>query len=82
MADVLWAFSLAKTVKGHPFHVSDESEEKTYSAQMKQDGGFSDVRLFAEQGGASVVQGLEGDVYLAAGNILVYDPSFQLGACP
>ena len=69
-------------MKGHPFYVSDESEEKTYSAQIKQDGGFSDVRLFAEQGGESVVRDLEGNVYLAAGNILVYDPSFQLGACP
>lgn len=69
-------------MKGHSFYVSDESEEKTYSAQMKQDGGFSDVRLFAEQGGESVVRDLEGNVYLAAGNILVYDPSFQLGACP
>ena len=69
-------------MKGHSFYVSDESEDKTYSAQIKQDGGLFDVRLFAEQGGESVVQGLEGNVYLAAGNILVYDPSFQLGACP
>ena len=69
-------------MKGHSFYVSDESEDKTYSVQMKQDGGFFDVRLFAEQGGESVVRDLEGNVYLAAGNILVYDPSFQLGACP
>ena len=72
MADILRAFSLAKPLPGRPFYVSEESEEKTYSATVKDDGTLSNLKLFAEQGGESVVQDSQGNVYLAAGNIFVY----------
>jgi sugar lactone lactonase YvrE len=73
MADVLRAFSLAKAVPGQRFYVSDEAEQKTYSASVKQDGTLTDVKLFAEAGGESVTQDAQGNVYLAAGNVFVYD---------
>ena len=75
MADVLRAFGLAKAIPDRRFYVSEESEEKTYSATVGQDGTLSDLKLFAEQGGESVAQDSKGNVYLAAGNIFVYDPS-------
>ena len=35
----------------------------------------SDLKLFTEQGGESVIQDSKGNVYLAAGNIFIFDPS-------
>jgi hypothetical protein len=75
MSDVLRAFSLAKVIPGRPFYVSEESEQKTYSATVGQDGTLTNLKMFAEQGGESVIQDSKGNVYLAAGNIFIYDPS-------
>ncbi|MFZ0745614.1 MAG: glycosyl hydrolase family 28-related protein [Terracidiphilus sp.] len=74
MADVLRAFGLGKAVPGKPFYVTDESEEKTYSANVDANGTLTGLKLFAEQGGESVATDAQGNVYIAAGNIFVYDP--------
>lgn len=78
MADILRAFSLAKAQPGHPFYVSDESEEKTYRGYVMDKGTISKMQLFAERGGEGVAQDKEGNVYLAAGEILVYTPQGKL----
>lgn len=78
MADVLRAFGLARVVAGKPFYVSDESEQKTYVAKVAPDGTLTDVRLFAEQGGESVAQDAAGNVYIAAGEVYVYNPAGRL----
>ncbi len=75
MADLLRAFNLAKTIPGHTFYISEESEQKTYSANVNQQGTLSNLMLFTEQGGESVTQDSKGNVYLAAGNIFIYDPT-------
>lgn len=73
MADVLRAFGLAKAVPDQLFYVSDEAEEKTYSGMVNAAGTLTNLKLFAERGGESVAQDRDGNVYLAAGNLLVYD---------
>lgn len=73
MADVLRAFSFAKAVPGKPFYVSDESAQKTYSASVDPSGQLRDLRLFAQQGGESVISDAAGNVYIAAGEIFVYN---------
>jgi sugar lactone lactonase YvrE len=78
MADVLRALGLAKTVPGHPFYMSEESQEKTYVAKVAADGTLTNTKLFAEQGGESVAQDASGNVYIAAGQIYVYDPAGHL----
>jgi len=78
MHDVIRAFGLAPAITGKPFYVSDESEEKTYSLSIGEDGTISNPRLFAEQGGEGVAVDAEGNVYLAAGQVFVYDPSGTL----
>jgi sugar lactone lactonase YvrE len=78
MADVLRAFSMATATAGKPFYVTDESGEKTYSADVASDGTLTNVKLFAEQGGESVVSDADGKVYLAAGQIFVYRPDGKL----
>jgi len=78
MADILRAFGLARAVPGHPFYSSDESQEKTYVSSVGPDGTLRNTKLFAEQGGEGVAQDAEGDVFIAAGQIYVYNPSGQL----
>ncbi len=78
MADLLRAFGLAHATPGKPFYVSDESEQKTYAVSVAPDGTLTNPKLFAEQGGESVAQDAEGNVYIAAGQIYVYNPSGQL----
>jgi len=78
MADILRAFSLAKATPGQPFYVSDEAEERTYRARVNPDGTLSDLQLFAERGGESVAQDAQGNVYIAAGQVFVYNPQGKL----
>jgi sugar lactone lactonase YvrE len=74
MADVLRAFSLGKATPGKPFYVTDERQKKTYVAEVKPDGSLTQVKLFANRGGESVAVAPDGKVYLAAGQIYVYQP--------
>ncbi|HEV2272625.1 MAG TPA: glycosyl hydrolase family 28-related protein [Acidobacteriaceae bacterium] len=75
---LLQSFGLVKAVPGHLFYVTNEAEEKTYSAQVNADGALSGVKLFATQGGESLAQDKEGNVYLAAGEVFVYNPAGKL----
>ena len=74
MADLLRAFGFGRAVPGKPYYVSDESEEKTYAAKVDTAGTLTDLKLFAEQGGESVTTDSDGNVYIAAGQIFVYNP--------
>ncbi len=59
--------------------VSDESEQKeAYVGDVGGDGAISNLRLFAEQGGEYVTVDEKGNVYIAAGQVFVYDPSGHL----
>jgi len=72
--DILRAYSLVPAVPGHPFYVSDLREEKTYKGNATATGTISDMKLFAEEGGDSLAQDESGNVFLAAGQVLVYNP--------
>jgi sugar lactone lactonase YvrE len=65
-------------VIGHPFYVTEESEERTYKGMVAADGNISDLQLFVEEGGESLAQDQRGYVYLAAGQLLVYNPEGKL----
>ena len=73
--DVLRAFGLAKAVPGRPFYVSDESEHQTYRASIDAEGTLTNLALFADRGGEGLAVDARGNVYIAAGQIFVYDPS-------
>jgi sugar lactone lactonase YvrE len=47
----------------------------TWSVEVGPDGNLSDKKLFANQGGESVTVDERGNVYIAAGQIYVYDPA-------
>jgi hypothetical protein len=76
--DVLRAFGMAPTSPDQPFYVSDESDDKTYAATIADDGNISNLKLFVEQGGESVMVDEKGNVYIAAGQVFVYDPTGHL----
>ncbi len=74
MADVLRAFALAPAVPKRRFYVSNEAELKTWSFAVGPDGTLSDPKLFAQEGGEGITVDERGNVYIAAGQIRVFDP--------
>jgi sugar lactone lactonase YvrE len=72
---ILQAFGLVKAIPGKTFYVANEAEQRTYSGSVNTDGTLSGLRMFAEQGGESLAEDRHGNVYLAAGQVFVYDPS-------
>jgi sugar lactone lactonase YvrE len=72
------AFGLGRAAPGQPFYVTDESHLRTWKADVDPDGGLSNFQLFGENGGESVTTDLQGNVYLAAGQIYVYDSKGNL----
>jgi sugar lactone lactonase YvrE len=77
MQDVLRAFTLAKAVPGRPFYMSDEGDLRTYSATVDESGALTNVKWFADQGGEGLAVDSHGNVYMAAGQILVYSAAGQ-----
>jgi hypothetical protein len=76
--NTLRAFGFAPAVAGEPYYVTDENGEKTYSASIGDDGTISNLKLFAERGGESVTWDEKGSVYIAAGQVYVYNPAGEL----
>src|ERR1700733_4657980 len=76
--DTLRAFGLAQAAAGQPFYLSDENGEKTYVGSVGVDGAVANLRLFAECGGESVTADDQGNVYIAAGQVFVYNQSGDL----
>ncbi|HEY5481096.1 MAG TPA: glycosyl hydrolase family 28-related protein [Verrucomicrobiae bacterium] len=72
------SFGLTSVMPGQPFYVTDEAELTTWAAAVNPDGSLADFRLFAEQGGEGVAVDSRGNVYIAAGQVHVYNPAGKL----
>jgi sugar lactone lactonase YvrE len=72
------SFGLAPGAPGETFFVTDESELSTWAADVRPDGSLGDFRLFAEQGGEAVTVDSRSNVYIAAGQIYVYNHAGNL----
>jgi hypothetical protein len=77
-APILEAYGLVKAVPGRSFYVTNEAEQRTYRAFVNDDGSLSRITPFVEQGGESLAQDVDGNLYLAAGEIFVYSPAGKL----
>jgi hypothetical protein len=71
--DLIRAYQLVRADPGRPFYVADEFGQKTWRFTVKPDGSLSDPQLFAEEGEAGLAADSQGNVYVAAGQIFVYD---------
>jgi sugar lactone lactonase YvrE len=76
-----WRFSdnldtdgLISAVPGQRVYVSSASEDRTYSGIVNPDGTLSDLKPFVERGGESIAVDGRGNVYVANGQVFVYDP--------
>lgn len=71
--DLKRAYSLRKAIPGNIFYIADEFGQKTVAFNVNNNGSLSNPKLFAEEGELDVIEDSEGNVYIAAGNIFVYD---------
>jgi hypothetical protein len=67
------AFSFVVARPGRRIHVISSAENRTYTAIVRPDGTLGDLQPFAERGGEGVAVDGRGNVYVANGQIFVYD---------
>jgi gluconolactonase len=66
------------TADGKLLYVADHGAKKTYSCKINSDGTLSGKKLFADQGSDGMTLDENGNVYLTAEAISIYDPSGRL----
>jgi sugar lactone lactonase YvrE len=66
--------ALTLTKSHSPVYVADEFMHKTWTFAVGSDGTLSHPRLFAQEGEAGSAVDAKGNVYIAAGNIYIYNP--------
>lgn len=71
--DLVRTYALAPARLGEPFYVSDEFGQTTWRFQVAPDGSLGEPQRFAEEGEAGTAVDAEGNVYVCAGSIFVYD---------
>jgi len=69
------AYGLLSALPGQRVYVASDAENRTYRATVQSDGALADLKVFAERGGESVAVDSTGNVYIANGQIFVYDRS-------
>ena len=67
------AYGFVTALPGQRVYVSSGAENRTYRATVKTDGALGDLTPFADRGGESVAVDAAGNVYLANGQVFVYD---------
>jgi sugar lactone lactonase YvrE len=73
LSDLLRAFAVAPAPPSQRFYVTNEMELTTWSFAVEPDGTLSDPQLFVNEGGEAVAVDQHGRVYIAAGEIMVFD---------
>ncbi|MGA2564357.1 MAG: glycosyl hydrolase family 28-related protein [Steroidobacteraceae bacterium] len=76
-SDNLDTYGLISAAPGERVYVSSASEDRTYSAVVGTDGTLGDLKIFAERGGESVAVDASGNIYVANGQIFVYNGAGQ-----
>jgi hypothetical protein len=77
-SDLIRAFGLQQARAGERVFLTSEAEVATWSALVSEDGGLLDLRPFVEQGGEGLAVDVDGRIYIAAGDVHVYDRSGAL----
>ncbi len=69
------AYGLLTAAPGQRVFVISGAENRTYSATVAADGTLRELQPFADRGGESVAVDGDGRVYVANGQIFIYDPT-------
>lgn len=72
-SDNLDAYGFITAAPGQQVYVTSGAENRTYRATMESDGTLGHLQVFAERGGESAVSDAAGNVYVANGEVFVYD---------
>ena len=72
-SDLLDTYGWVTGKVGDRIHVINASENRTYSGLLGTGGAVSELKPFAPRGGESVATGPDGRVYVANGQVFVYD---------
>ncbi|KTT96452.1 gluconolaconase [Sphingomonas yabuuchiae] len=72
-SDTLDTYGLIATRPGTRIAIANGSEDRTYTGLVSAGGAVTDLKPFADRGGESVVTGADGRVYVANGQVFVYD---------
>ncbi|KQN79787.1 gluconolaconase [Sphingomonas sp. Leaf67] len=72
-SDTLDSYGLVTARVGERVYLTNASENLTYSGAVTRGGALTDLRVVAPRGGESVARGADGELYVANGQIWVYD---------
>ncbi len=72
-SDTLDSYGLVTAPVGERIYLTNASENLTYSGAVTRGGALTDLRVVAPRGGESVARGANGELYVANGQIWVYD---------
>ncbi len=72
-SDLLDTYGWVTGTVGERIHLINGSENRTYTGLIGSGGAVSDLKPFAPRGGESVATGADGRVYVANGQVFVYD---------
>jgi sugar lactone lactonase YvrE len=73
--DLARSTALAAASPGLPLYISDEYDKRTVRLQVGREGWLSGLTYFAQRGEFASATDKSGNVYIADGEIYVYDPS-------
>jgi hypothetical protein len=69
--------SLSEAIPGQPFYVSKEINKTTVKLEVASDGKISEMKEIAPRGEYSTAVDSEGNLYIADGQIFVYDKNYK-----
>ncbi|MEP9359932.1 glycosyl hydrolase family 28-related protein [Sphingomonas sp. KR3-1] len=72
-SDTLDAHGLVAARPGERVTLTNGSENRTYSGLVGPNGTVTDLRIVADRGGESVARAADGTLYVANGQVFVYD---------
>ena len=77
-SDTLDANGFVAAKPGERVVLSNASEGRTYSGLVGDQGRVTDLKVAADRGGESVARDAAGNLYVANGQVFVYDPAGTL----
>jgi hypothetical protein len=73
--DLARATCLSEGFPGKPMYVTDEYDKRTAKVNVNPEGYVSDLGYFAEKGEFGITKDSQGNVYIADGQVYVFNPS-------